>query len=99
MGSGFDRTLAELFAKDPEVSKLAWIEWSMHRAFGAANAEPYTAGDFADATAGFDDKDWCTLGLEFVPGIQPHVSCTMMLPRSAKQADTDDVSHPPDALR
>ena len=97
VGAGFDRTLAELFAKDPEVSELAWIEWSMHRAFGAANAEPYTAGDFADATAGFDDKDWSTLGLEFVPGIR---TCLVHHDVAAiwHACDTDDVSHPPFAL-
>ena len=27
-GSGFDLTCAELFANDPEVTELAWLEWT-----------------------------------------------------------------------
>lgn len=43
-GAGFDRTLAELFAEDPEVGELAWLEWHMQRAFAA------TDGSVLDAT-------------------------------------------------
>lgn len=34
-GAGFDQTLAGLFAEDPEVAELAWLEWQMSRAFAA----------------------------------------------------------------
>ncbi|WP_411291469.1 putative DNA-binding domain-containing protein [Sphingorhabdus sp.] len=67
VGQGFDVTLAALFANDPEVSELAWVEWSMHQAFGALDAEPLTAAGFAAATSEFDDEDWSALCLSFVP--------------------------------
>ena len=67
VGSGFNITLAELFANDPEVSELAWVEWSMHKAFGAFNATPLTANAFAAATAEFDGNDWGSLCLTFMP--------------------------------
>ena len=69
VGSGFDATLAELFTNDPEVSELAWTEWSMHQAFGAQDAEPMTVNDFAAATAKFQEADWSSLCLIFMPRI------------------------------
>ena len=69
VGSGFDVTLAELFTNDPEVSELAWTEWSMHQAFGAQNAEPLTVNDFAITTAEFQEADWSSLCLIFMPRI------------------------------
>lgn len=67
VGYGFDATLAELFANDPEVSELAWVEWSMHQAFGAVDAGPLSAEGFAAATSEFDDEDWGSLCLIFLP--------------------------------
>ena len=67
VGHGFDDTLAELFANDPEVSELAWVEWSMHQAFGALDTEHLTADAFAAATSEFDDEDWGSLCLIFMP--------------------------------
>lgn len=67
VGSGFDATLAELFANDPEVSELAWTEWAMHQVFGAADAQPLTANVFAAATSEFQDSDWSSLSLIFMP--------------------------------
>ena len=69
VGNGFDVTLAELFANDPEVSELAWTEWSMHQAFGALNAEPLTAIAFATATSEFHEANWGSLCLTFMPRI------------------------------
>ena len=67
-GEGFDRTLAELFANDPEVAELAALEWAMHRAFVAGDAAPLAAADFAAETAGFGEEDWGGLGFAFTPG-------------------------------
>lgn len=67
-GAGFERTLAELFAKDPEVAELAALEWAMHRAFVAADAAPLAAADFAAQTAEFGEEEWGALGFAFVPG-------------------------------
>ncbi|WP_095012764.1 DNA-binding domain-containing protein [Tsuneonella mangrovi] len=46
-GSGFDETLAQLFAGDPEVGELAWLEWRMHMAFVARDAVPLDRKGFA----------------------------------------------------
>jgi Putative DNA-binding domain len=73
VGDGFDLTLAELFANDPEVSELAWVEWSMHRAFGAADAKPLTAKAFADATSSFGEPEWGALCFNFMPRIATRV--------------------------
>jgi hypothetical protein len=67
-GAGFDGTLAELFAADPEVAELAALEWAMHRAFVAADDTPLTAADFAAHTADFGEEDWGGLGFTFVSG-------------------------------
>lgn len=67
VGNGFDDTLAELFAHDPEVSELAWVEWSMHQAFGAFDSEPLTANGFVAATAEYGDDNWDSLRLMFMP--------------------------------
>lgn len=66
-GDGFDRTCAELFADNPEVSDLAWLEWSMQHAATAPDVAPMDAGAFAEATAGFDDAQWMGLTLSFLP--------------------------------
>lgn len=67
-GAGFDRTCAQLFANDPEVAELAWLEWAMLEAFTAANVEPLDAARFASLTAGFGDDEWARLHIHFLPG-------------------------------
>ena len=57
-GEGFAETCAELFANDPDVAELAWLEWAMQSAFTAADAAPLTHAGFAAATAAFDAADW-----------------------------------------
>ena len=63
-GEGFPRTLAALFANDPEVSELAWLEWHLQRAFAALDGPVLHAEDMA-AQAGAD-VDWDTLRFELV---------------------------------
>lgn len=67
-GEGFDATLAGLFANDPEVAELAALEWAMHRAFVAADADSLSMADFAEATAGFSEEEWGGLRFAFTPG-------------------------------
>lgn len=67
-GEGFPGTCAELFANDPDVAEVAWLEWAMHRAFTAANGEPLTVAGFAAATAGFGAEEWNELRLDLMPG-------------------------------
>ncbi|MFZ9394437.1 MAG: putative DNA-binding domain-containing protein [Erythrobacter sp.] len=68
-GAGFSETCAELFANDPEVAELAWLEWAMLHAFTAADTQPLDADGFAAATADFSEDQWAMLRLEFVPGV------------------------------
>lgn len=67
-GEGFADTCAELFAHDPDVAELAWLEWAMQSAFTAADEAPLTHAGFAAATATFDAADWELLVLEPIPG-------------------------------
>ena len=67
-GEGFADTCAELFAHDPDVAELAWLEWAMQCAFTAADDVPLTHAGFAAATAGFDPADWEQLVLVSIAG-------------------------------
>ncbi|OYX52015.1 MAG: hypothetical protein B7Y97_03940 [Sphingomonas sp. 32-66-10] len=67
-GEGFADTCADLFAHDPDVAELAWLEWAMQCAFTAADATPLTHAGFAAATAAFDAADWEQLVLEPIAG-------------------------------
>ncbi|WP_052135076.1 HvfC/BufC N-terminal domain-containing protein [Sphingomonas sp. 37zxx] len=68
-GEGFAHTCAELFANDPDVAEVAWLEWEMHRAFTAADSEPLTLADFTAATADFHAGQWDELRLALIPSI------------------------------
>jgi hypothetical protein len=68
VGEAFPDTLRELFAADPEVAELGWLEWAMHRCFVAADATPIDAAGFSAATASFEEDDWATMRLSFLPG-------------------------------
>ncbi|MBX7494991.1 DNA-binding domain-containing protein [Qipengyuania sp. 6B39] len=68
-GAGFPDTCAELFANDPDVEELAALEWAMHRAFPARDAEPLDTAGFAATTAEFGEADWIGLLLDFLPGL------------------------------
>jgi hypothetical protein len=67
-GAGFAETCTELFANDPDVAEVAWLEWEMHCAFTAADEEPLTLTDFAAATADFDAGQWDALRFALMPG-------------------------------
>lgn len=67
-GHGFSEILAELFADNPEVAELAWLEWAMHRAYVAADVQPMTAADFERLAASFSEDDWGALRIVFLPG-------------------------------
>lgn len=67
-GEGFPDTLGELFTDDPEVAELGWLEWAMHRCFVSTDATPMDAAGFGQATASFQEADWASLRLTFMPG-------------------------------
>jgi Putative DNA-binding domain len=62
-GAGFDQTLEELFAEDPEVAELAWFEWHMQQAFGSVDADPLDAAKLASGELGITDWDRACFGL------------------------------------
>nr|WP_281501120.1 DNA-binding domain-containing protein [Erythrobacter sp. F6033] len=66
-GAGFDATCAQLFAKNPEVAELAWLEWAMLQVSNAPDTQPFGAAEFGATTADFGDEDWMGLRLEFQP--------------------------------
>jgi len=62
-GNDFDRTLTRLYPDDREVAELAWLDWSLHRAFEGLDATPITA----DALSGVD---WNNAILHIVPTLR-----------------------------
>lgn len=60
-GAEFPATLAALFANNPEVAELAWLEWEMRRSFSAPNEAVFTLVDFQKLAAG--ELDWDGLRL------------------------------------
>lgn len=42
-GDGFDQTLRELYPNDPEVGELAWLDWTLSRAFSGPDADTVSA--------------------------------------------------------
>lgn len=73
VAEGFPEVLEELFAGDPEVAELAWLEWAMQRAFVAADSAPLSAAEFAAASAGFGEEEWAGLRLTFLPSLHLRV--------------------------
>lgn len=69
-GKGFDLVLEELFSADPEIGELAWLEWAIHKAFVAANAEVLTQPQFGEASQQFSEADWTDLRLTFLPSLK-----------------------------
>lgn len=67
-GEGFADTCAALFANDPDVAELAWLEWAMQNAFTAADEAPLTHAGFAAAAAELDAADWEGLILDPIAG-------------------------------
>ncbi len=69
-GADFPDTLASLFASDPEVAELAWLEWHLQQAFAAPDCGEL---DVAQLTgAGLIDADWEQLRLTMAAGFAAH---------------------------
>ena len=47
-GDEFDRTLSELYPDDREVAELAWLDWSLRRAFDGPDAKPIQPDALSD---------------------------------------------------
>src|SRR6266404_9272663 len=62
-GDDFDRTLSGLYPDDREVAELAWLDWSLRRAFDGPDATPIGADAFAEV-------DWNTVILRVAPTLR-----------------------------
>ncbi len=62
-GDDFDRTLSGLYPDDREVSELAWLDWSLRRAFDGPDATPIAAGTLSAV-------DWDNATFHFVPTLR-----------------------------
>ncbi len=91
-GAGFDQTLAELFAEDPEVGELAWLEWHMQRAFGAPDTDILDAAMLTSGELGI--ADWETVSFILIPGFAMRAIATDCVSLWQALADGDT---PPDA--
>ena len=65
-GDRFPDVLAALFAGDPEVPELAWLEWQLQQAFAAPDRPELTAP--ALAGAGLAELDWETVRFAMAAG-------------------------------
>ncbi len=65
-GAQFPEVLAGLFAGDPEVAELAWLEWQMQQAFGAVDLPELGAAQLG--SAGLDESDWENLRFTMAAG-------------------------------
>jgi hypothetical protein len=59
-GDQFADTLRDLFPDDPEVPEIAWLDWTLRRAFDGPDAPAVEGADLADV-------DWETAVLAFPP--------------------------------
>jgi hypothetical protein len=47
-GAGFAETLAGLYPADPEVAELAWLDWTLRRAFDGPDSPELDTASFAE---------------------------------------------------
>jgi hypothetical protein len=59
-GASFGAALAAIYPEDPEVAELAWLDWTLRRAFEAADCPPIDASGLAEI-------DWDRAVFSFVP--------------------------------
>lgn len=62
-GSGFPAMLAQRCCDEPDVFELAWLDWSMRRAFDGPNAEPVST----ERLAALSPDDWDRARLSLHP--------------------------------
>lgn len=96
VAEGFVEVLEQLFANDPEVADLAWLEWAMHRAFVASDIAPLDTAGFAAASAGFGEEDWAGLRLGFLRSLHlrvlTHDACALWNALAADEFEAPDYS-------
>lgn len=65
-GAAFPALLGELFAGDPEVGELAWLEWQLQQAFAAPDALTLDPAELA--AAGHGEEAWAAMRFAMAPG-------------------------------
>lgn len=65
-GGDFPEVLASLFAHDPEVTELAWLEWHMQRSFAAPDQPELDPT--ALACAGYSEAEWANMRFAMAAG-------------------------------
>lgn len=78
-GADFPAALETLFAQDPEVAELAWLEWHMSQAFAARDLPELTPADLA--AADLCETDWERLRFTMAAGFaarEVHHDCTAL---------------------
>ncbi|MDE2437137.1 MAG: putative DNA-binding domain-containing protein [Sphingomonadales bacterium] len=98
-GAEFPGTLTGLFADDPEVAELAWLEWQMQQAFAARDLPALDPAGFA--TAGYSDAEWDQVRFTMAVGFATRkisTNCTALWTALAEdQTDRFRVEHDLDA--
>lgn len=69
VGAGFDETCRAFFSASPEVAELAWLEWTMLRAFSSPDTDPLTLDQFGLITSEYGDAQWLGMKIELVPDL------------------------------
>lgn len=73
-GADFPDLLAALFADDPEVAELAWLEWHMSQAFAAPDAPQIDPA--ALAAASHSEADWAAMRFAMAAGFATRTIAT-----------------------
>jgi hypothetical protein len=87
-GREFPATLRALYPNDPEIAELAWLDWSLRRAFDGPDATPI-------ARDGLAQVDWDNAVLHFVPTLS---ICEVSTNCAAIWGALNDGRDPPAAL-
>jgi Putative DNA-binding domain len=96
-GAGFDLTLAELFAEDPEVAELAWLEWHMQQAFGSVDVVTLDAAKLASGELGIVDWDRACFTLVPSVAMRPiRTDCIALWQALADEAELPPAQKPAD---
>jgi Putative DNA-binding domain len=90
-GADFPVTLEALFAEDPEVAELAWLEWHMQQAFAAPDCAVLDAAALAELAAG----DWDSAMFALVPGFAARELRTQIVALWQALGEHDEPSAPP----
>ena len=88
-GADFAGLLAMIYPDDPEVAELAWLDWTLRRAFDGADAAPISADELGEV-------DWDAAVFTFAPTLSLNLVRTNCA--ALWSAMAENVMPPPAAL-